>query len=226
MSGEPAAPTPFELRDETLTPLIVNSGRKIKRVLADEQNDVLDRLRDKAAVRSLDDVLPAANEQVSRYFDALASDLGAAATAGAAALGGSGDEPVADDHATLASIRDALAANLVQPLRERIAAGIEAVDGDNDDLTKKARAIYREWKTRRIDDELDDLLRHAYGRGAFTAIAEGQPVRWVFDPAVGACSDCEDNSLQGSVPAGTAFPTGHTCAPAHAGCRCLVVRAD
>ena len=107
-----------------------------------------------------------------------------------------------------------------------LVAGIEAVDGDNEELTKKARAIYREWKTRRIDDQLDDLLRHAYSRGAFAALADGQPVRWVFDPAVGACSDCEDNSLQGAVAAGTAFPTGHVCAPAHAGCRCLVVPAD
>ncbi len=60
-SGEPATPTPFELRDEALTPLIVSSGRKLKRVLADEQNNVLDRLRDKKAVRSIDDVLPPAD---------------------------------------------------------------------------------------------------------------------------------------------------------------------
>jgi hypothetical protein len=127
-----------------------------------------------------------------------------------------------DDHA-LTTSRQALIGDLVQPLRDRLGAAIEAVDGDNEDLTKKARAIYRQWKTKRIDDELDDLLRHAYGRGAFAAIATGQSVRWMFDPAVGACSDCEDNSLQGAIPAGTAFPTGHVCAPAHAGCRCLIL---
>ena len=169
---------------------------------------------------------PSADEQLTRYFDALAGDLGAAAAAGAASLNASGDTLAHPDDAVLAPIRKALAGDLVQPLRDRLANGIAAVDGDNEDLTKKARAIYREWKTKRIDDELDDLLRNAYGRGAFAAIAEGQPVRWLFDPSVGACSDCEDNSLQGSVPAGSAFPTGHVCPPAHAGCRCLVVRAD
>jgi DivIVA domain-containing protein len=222
----PAPPTPFELRDEALTPLIVSSGRKLKRVLADEQNDVLDRLRGKKAVRSIDDVLPSADDQASRYFEALAGDLRAAAAAGAAALGAPGDTPAFDGDDILLTIRGSLTSNLVQPLRDRLGTGIEAVDGDNEELTKKARAIYREWKTRRIDDELDDLLRHAYGRGGFAVIADGQRVRWVFDPAVGACSECEDNSLQRAIPAGTAFPTGHVAPPAHPGCRCLVLPAD
>ena len=116
--------------------------------------------------------------------------------------------------------------DLVEPLRDRLAAGIEAVDGDNEDLTKKARAIYREWKTKHIDDELDDLMRHAYGRGAFAAVAIGTPSAGSSIRPVGACSDCEDNSLQGTIPAGTAFPTGHVCAPAHAGCRCLILAVD
>ncbi len=150
--------------------MIVSSGRKLKRVLADEQNDVLDRLRDKKAVRSIDDLLPAADEQVARYFDALVGDLGAAGVAGAASIGGPAAEPLPDDDAVLGPIRTALAGDLVEPLRDRLGAGIDAVDGDNEDLTKKARAIYREWKTRRIDDHLDDLLRHAYGRGAFAAL--------------------------------------------------------
>ncbi len=37
-----APPTPFERRDADLTPIIVSSARKLKRVLADEQNEVLD----------------------------------------------------------------------------------------------------------------------------------------------------------------------------------------
>ena len=224
--GEPATPTPFALRDETLTPLIVSGGRKLKRVLADEQNDVLDRLRGKHAVRSIDDVLPAVDEQAARYFDALSADLRAAAVAGGGSLG-TFDEAPADAHeGAMEAIRTALGVDLVEPLRNRLAAGIEAVDGDNEDLTKKVRAIYREWKTKRIDEELDDLMRHAYGRGAFAAVAIGTPIRWVVDATVGACSDCEDNSLQGTIPAGTAFPTGHVCAPAHAGCRCLILAVD
>jgi hypothetical protein len=123
-------------------------------------------------------------------------------------------------------VRDALTSDLVRPLRDRLSSGVEDADGDNEQLSKKVRAIYREWRTRRIDDMLDDLLRHAYNCGACSALPDGTLVHWVFDPAIGACSDCEDNSLQGPVAARTAFPTGHTCAPAHSGCRCLVLPAD
>ena len=225
-TGQPHPPAPFAERDEALTPLIVSSGRKLKRVLADEQNDVLDRLRAKQAVRSIDDLLAGIDDQVSRYFGVITADLSAAATAGAESLGGLGDVSTGSAADALAAARATLTDDLVQPLRDRLAVGIEAVDGDNAELTKRARAIYREWKTKHIDDELDNVLRHAFGRGALTAVATGTPIRWVFDPTVGACSDCEDNALQGAIAAGTAFPTGHVCAPAHAGCRCLIVRAD
>jgi DivIVA domain-containing protein len=224
-AAAPHTPTPFEVRDEVLTPLIISSGRTLKRVLADEQNDVLERLRGKLAVRSIDDLLPAVSDHAARYVDAIAADLGTAAAAGAASLAADG-APTIDQDEVIAVVRAVVAQDLIDPLRDRLVTGIDAVDGDNEELAKKARAIYREWKTKRIDDEIDDLLRHAYCRGACAALTEGERVCWVFDPAVGACSDCEDNSLQGAVSAGTAFPTGHVCAPAHPGCRCLVLRAD
>ena len=44
-----------------------------------------------------------------------------------------------------------------------------------------------------------------------------------FDPAGPACADAEDNSLAGAMNGCDAFPTGHTHAPAHAGCRCAIV---
>ncbi len=54
---------------------------------------------------------------------------------------------------------------------------------------------------------------------------KGSPVRWVLDPTGGPCPDCDDNVLGGAVAKGDEFPTGHPCAPAHPGCRCLVVPA-
>jgi DivIVA domain-containing protein len=217
------APTPFDRRDEALTPLIVSSGRKLKRVLADEQNAVLDRLRHDDPVRSLDDVIADAADHGARYFDIVEDDLMAAAEAGADSLGGATLD--AGEGGVLAPIRESLLGDLIMPLRDRLADRIAAGDGDNEVITKSVRSVYREWKTKHIDDHLDDLLLLAYGRGAFAALEPGKPCRWVFDPAVGPCSDCEDNSLQGDVPVGTAFPTGHVAAPAHAGCRCLLARS-
>ena len=215
-------PTAFDARDEVVTPLIVASARKLKRVLADEQNTVLDRLRRNDPVRSLDDIVTDAADHGARYFDMIADDLMAAAEAGAASMGGAALD--AGEAGVLAPVRELMMTDLIAPLRDRLADRVGAGDGENEAITKSARAIYREWKTKHIDDHLDDLLRVAYGRGAFGALAEGEPCRWVFDPAVGPCSDCEDNSLQGDVPAGTAFPTGHVTPPAHASCRCLLAR--
>ena len=216
-------PTSFDARDEAVTPLTVASARKLKRVLADEQNTVLDRLRRTDPVRSLDDIVAEVVDHGARYFDMIVDDLMAAAQAGADSMGGAALD--AGESEVLAPVRETMMTDLIAPLRDRLADRIAAGDGDNEVITKSVRAVYREWKTKHIDDHLDDLVRAAYGRGAFGAFADGEPCRWVFDPAVGPCSDCEDNSLQGPVPAGTAFPTGHVTAPAHAGCRCLLARA-
>ena len=53
---------------------------------------------------------------------------------------------------TLAPVRESLASGLVAPLRDRLERCVEEGDGDNDAVTKRARAVYREWKTQRIDE--------------------------------------------------------------------------
>ena len=64
------------------------------------------------------------------------------------------------------------------------------------------------------------------GRGALAGVAPETPIRWVVDPAGPECADAEDNALGGVVCAGEVFPTDHVCAPAHAGCRCMILPAD
>ena len=88
------------------------------------------------------------------------------------------------------------------------------------------RDRYREWKTQHIDEQLDDVIRTAHGRGVFAAIEPGTTVEWVADPSHAVCADCDDNTLGGAVEVGTAFPTGHEFPPAHLGCRCLLLPAD
>ena len=120
-------------------------------------------------------------------------------------------------------MRAAIAADLVGPLRDRLGRCVADGAGDNDDITKRVRAVYREWKTQHIDDQLDDVFRLAYGAGALAAATPGTRLCWTVDPHGPACPDAEDNALAGPVEAGDAYPTGHTLAPAHAGCRCLLV---
>jgi DivIVA domain-containing protein len=217
--------TPFQQRDATLVPLIVAGARKLKRVLADEQNEVLDALRSKEPVRTLDALVPAAAEQSERYVAAIAPELMLAAEAGSLSVGAALALDLGPTGA-LAPAREALASGLVGPLRERLERCVEDGDGDNDAVTKRARAVYREWKTQRIDEQLDDLFRLAYGRGQCDAIEPGTAVNWIVDPDGPACPDAEDNALAGVVELGQPFPTGNTCAPAHAGCRCLIALAE
>ncbi len=221
-------PTPFSRRDEAIVPLIVSGARKIKRTLADEQNGVLDTLRRNEPVRSLADMLPEIGEHLDVYIGALADELLGAAAAGATQVGINDTKTLRRKLAktgALDNAHDLLRTDLLRPLRDRLERAVADGAGDNEDITKRVRAVYREWKTQHIDDQLDDVFRFAHGGGFAVSIEPGTQITWAIDPGHPACPDCEDNSLAGSVAAGEAFPTGHTAAPAHPGCRCLTVPA-
>jgi hypothetical protein len=215
----PPEPTAFSARDEALAPIDKELARRLKRALADEQNEVLDRLR-RAKPAGVDDLLPGVDEHAGRWSSVAAEPLAEAAAAGAASLGG------AAPAAGTAPLADELARSLTGPLRERIDRSFAAADGNLDDVADRVRALYREWKGQRLADASSHHTAAAYALGAFGALPEGARVRWAVDPLGGPCPDCDDNVLAGSLAKGEEFPTGHTCAPAHPGCRCLVVAAE
>jgi hypothetical protein len=206
----------------------VASARKLKRVLADEQNEILHALRRKEPVNTIDTMLPWQTEQASRYAAAITTELEKAALLGAASIdSGTTKEHKADinrNGATKAAI-EALTTKIVVPLRERLERAVTDADGDNEELGNMVRGIYREWKTQRIDEHLDDVARAAFGRGALAAVVPGTKICWMVDPNGPACPDAEDNALAGEVAAGQPFPTGDMCAPAHEGCRCMLALA-
>lgn len=222
------ADTPFARRDEVLTPLILQAARKLKRVLADEQNEVLHALRRKEPVRDVDAMLAAEAAQGERYAGSISVELSAAAVAGATSMGADAStaaraverERATDGAASL------LVSEIVLPLRARLARCVADADGDNGELASMVRLVYREWKNQRIDEHLDDVTRTAFGRGALVGVAPGTRICWLVDPNGPECPDAEDNALAGAVPAGEGFPTDHPCAPAHSGCRCMIARAD
>ncbi len=219
--------TPFAHRDAALTPIIVATARKLKRVLADEQNELLHTLRRKDGVRTLDALLPWAGDHTQRYAEAIETELEKAGLAGAASTHPDGGDKAhrADLNRSkaLAPAVDMLRESILMPMRDRVERAVTEAGGDNGELATMVRAIYREWKTQRIDEHLDDIVRMAYGRGALAALTPGTPISWIVDPNGPACADAEDNSLGGVVNAGEPFPTDHVCAPAHAGCRCMLI---
>ncbi|HEY0518717.1 MAG TPA: DivIVA domain-containing protein [Ilumatobacteraceae bacterium] len=225
---EPIDETLFGQRDASLTPIIVTCARKLKRVLADEQNEILHTLRRNEPVRTIDTMLPWETEQASRYAAAITSDLEKAALMGAASIDkGTAKEHKADINraGAVKPAIEALTTTIVAPLRARLERAVTDANGDNGELADTVRGVYREWKTQRIDEHLDDVARTAFGRGALAAVVPGTRVCWMVDPNGPACPDAEDNALAGEVAAAQPFPTGDTSAPAHEGCRCMLALA-
>lgn len=224
---KPAAPVVdparFEERNEELSPVVVAMARKLKRVLADEQNTVLGHVRAKRSSLDIDAVLGTEAEHSARYAAAIVEDTMAAASAGAKSMkAAGGSSRRVTQKAIAAHAVSALTAGLVAGFREDARIAIGEAEGDRDVLLGLIRDVYRSWKSERIDSHVDDIACSSYSHGAYLALEPGSRITWMAEPDTNCCSECEDNSLGGSVVRGDDFPTGHSHPPAHAGCRCLV----
>ena len=225
--AKPAAPVVdlarFEERNEELSPVVVTMARKLKRVLADEQNTVLGHVRAKRSSLDIDAVLGTEAEHSARYASAVAEDSMAAASAGAKSVkAAGGSSRRVTQKAIAAHAVSAITAGLVAGFREDARIAIGEAEGDREVLLGLIRDVYRSWKTERIDSHVDDIACSSYSHGAYLALEPGSKITWMAEPDTNCCSECEDNSLGGSVVRGDDFPTGHSHPPAHAGCRCLV----
>ena len=216
-------PARFEERNEELSPVVVAMARKLKRVLADEQNTVLGHVRGKRSSLDIDAVLGTEAEHSARYATAVAEDSMAAASAGAKSVkAAGGSSRRVTQKAIAAHAVSAITAGLVAGFREDTRIAIGEAEGDREVLLGLIRDVYRSWKTERIDSHVDDIACSSYSHGAYLALEPGSKITWMAEPDTNCCSECEDNSLGGSVVRGDDFPTGHSHPPAHAGCRCLV----
>jgi cell division septum initiation protein DivIVA len=215
----------FDHRDEVLEPIMVLITRKMKRVLADEENSVLTYLQGKKSVVALEKVLPVADEHLQMYVEALAEDVISAAMAGAQSLSKSLKADLrkrVTRSAVMQVVSRTMDESTIRPLREKIQRAVEQSNGDRDEMSNLIRSVYREMKMQRVEQQVSDIARMAYSRGAYLVLDQGTKVCWMVDPNGPSCADAEDNSLAGSTDLGSEFPTGHIHPTAHAGCRCLI----
>ncbi|HLI23314.1 MAG TPA: hypothetical protein VKU91_00040, partial [Acidimicrobiales bacterium] len=220
----------LQRRDEAVADVEVALSRRLKRVLQDEQNDLLDRLRGIRGTPKASAVLPALDVQRSALVDAGRRFLDQAATAGVGfgramvgseAAAGAGEAPPVDD------LAEEMADLIARPLRRRLEQAFADTAGDDQAVLVGALgAAYREWKTHRIEQLAGDAVAASFSRGSFEAVPPGTPLRWLVEDDDGPCPDCDDNALAGSLLRGELFPTGQAHPPAHAGCRCLLVTAN
>lgn len=214
-SQEPAPPGVFSDRDVTMTKLGPDVRRHIKRTFADDQSDVLDRLRIGKGKPSVDELAPK-QKLIVNVIDALTPGLTKAAEQGSQSLGnGKG--------ADVTKLVAEIAAQLVDPFRNKLEAIIERADDDRDEVLEPVRSIYRELRGTTLTEVADDGLASAFALGLYESIASKTAIRWDADPRVAPGAECYDNTLAGAVVKGQPFPTGHTHPLGEPGCRCLVV---
>mgnify|MGYP000380022626 CR=1 FL=1 len=215
----------FEQRDDVLAPLKVQMVRKVKRVLADEENAMLTYLQGKKSVVALETLLPAADTHAQQHIEALTEDVMTTAMAGAKSLSPSLKADLRK-RVTNTAVMQVLSKNIdetiVRPLRERIQRGVEQSNGDRDEMASLLRSVFREWKMQRVEQFVADIAVLAYSRGAYLTLDQGTKMCWMVDPNGPSCADAEDNSLAGETALGDNYPTGHQHPTAHAGCRCLL----
>ncbi|MEZ5225539.1 MAG: hypothetical protein R2710_02405 [Acidimicrobiales bacterium] len=212
-------PQVFLDRDVAMTRFGPALRRQLKRALADDQSDVLDRVRQAKKQITIED-LPPIERQVLAFLDAVADSLHGAARAGAAAAGDSGGSGVDD---AVSELIERLATSVATPLRHRVERSITGVDGDKEEVLEPIRANYRDARSNDVPQLADGALAEAFAIGVYSALADNTKVVWIADPRHHPSPDCHDNTLAGAVKKPSAFPTGLRLPLGGPGCRCLVV---
>jgi len=220
--GPPPARDPLAVqRDELVAPIVTGLSRRLKRLLQDNQNDLLDQLRAKGTSWSTD-LLPDEREHLDAISTSALPLLEEAADAGVSFVGADGERPDGDH---MVAIAHQLAESVVGPLRKRLSGGDGLATAEESVVTEHVGAAFREWKGERIERLAGDHVVAAFSLGSLAASGStGTTLEWVAValPDESPCPDCEDNGLNGAQVAGAEFPTGHTHPPAHPGCRCLL----
>ncbi|MCP5024674.1 MAG: hypothetical protein GY929_00155, partial [Actinomycetia bacterium] len=200
------------VRDTLLAEVSPGLARKLKRALADDQNQILDTLRRHTrGVLQIEAVLPDETEQRQAYARTATDVVVQVSEAGAAQVGGSAG--------SVEEVLDHLSAQITEPLRARIAGIVAESSDDAEEASSRVRSLFREWRSQVIDGATTDALLGAFSLGAYDATPDGSLVRWVIVDE--ACPDAHDNVLAGDLVRGERFPTGQCRGPAHPGCRCL-----
>jgi hypothetical protein len=217
VADKPATPVDelFKRRDDALDESLAVLTRKVKRALQDDQNIMLDRLRDVKAMITTE--LEDEHEQRARYAQAAIDALADAAAAGVQfATDETGGVGAPIDRTAISDCAADLAVTIALALRKRILA-----DGSGDG-PDRANAAYREWRGARVERLCTDAARRAFHIGVLAA-STGQSIRFFAAPNDAPCDACALDAASGERPAGQNFPSGSPYPPLHAGCACTVI---
>lgn len=215
---EPLAERSERLKD---SPELV--ARRMKRILQEDQNDLLDRIRTKRGKGTAQDNMPSLDEQAGRFNSGLGEILGKAFSEGRLAAGAS--EP-GDPSKTIVTL---IAKQVVNPLRAEITRTVEAGISASDTPTaiaERSSDVFRVWKGVRTELLGEGMTYSAYHHGLMDAWKDQGTAqkRWVVSADERECPHdvCRGNAAVEGVAVGAPFPSGHLVPPAHGGCTCTI----
>jgi hypothetical protein len=207
-------------RDASIQPTLLQLSRRAKRLLQDDQNELLDALR-KGGVEGAHFMTKELGARLEQRVEDLKDLLLPAVEAGYSSV-----RAVATPESSFAIARqvlEELLALLNQLSLTKVKGSLLVHDGGNEsDQIGGISGIYRDLRSSRLDSIIEDAVVSAHSRGALAG-SVGRRVRWIAHDKGNTCPDCEDNALNGETVSGEPFPTSHSAPPAHPGCRCLIM---
>lgn len=225
-AAEAEISSPLTERNAALGDLPSQTARRLKRLLQEDHNDVLDRLRTQRGKGSLEDNLAPVGEQERRFQAGLSEALTRAFTEGRKAGGASG---ATDASATVDKL---ISRQVMNPLRTEVSKAIEAGLGAQDSasaLSERANDVFRVWKGVRTQLLGEGITYAAYHQGQLDAwkSTPGGGKVWVLATDEEECPNdvCRRNAEAGAVDLKSPFPSGHVAPPAHGACTCTLQRS-
>jgi len=204
------------------------AARRLKRLLQEDQNDVLHRLRTQKGKGALHENIASEKEQLDRFRKPLTVLLLNAFSEGRR-IGG------ADGLGNASRAVDALISKqVVSPLRNELCRVIDRglTAGDTPSaISERANDVFRVWKGARTELLGEGIVYAAFHQGVLDAFSGNRQAvkRWILSLDESQCPQqiCKTNAAQGSVSAKATFSSGHVSPPAHGGCTCsLEASAD
>lgn len=217
---------PLQARADALGDAPDTAARRMKRLLQEDQNDLLDRLRTRRGKGSLNENIPPQDEQVARFKEGLSEILGSAFREGRKLAGADGPGDV--DKAVVGLITKQLVSPLRSEVSRTVEAGLEAQDTATA-IAEHVSDVFRVWKGVRTEMLGEGMVHAAFHQGLIDAWrnqGSGQK-KWVQDQERDCPKDvCNSNAEAGFLPVDSAFPSGHIAPPAHGGCTCTLSGSD
>ncbi len=220
----------LEARDLVVGPIATSLGRRIKRMLQDDQNDLLDALRQGGIARVLErtaELSSDSDRRAQQVFELLhKSEREGFRFAEELRGGPKSQDPGEEANSSEKELR-AMTDHSLQVVTSltlgRVASMSSALEGANEaGQVSILGSIFRDIRGQKVDELVGDLVSSAFALG-IRSLPGALGYRWLTSDLGVNCADCDDNALANVNPSEEDFPTGHRLPPVHGGCRCLIV---